>query len=252
MIEYIKVLRLPIVFMAGLCCFVSFKVSHVSYSVVLPVLFMLFMSSTCMVQNDWRDRDHDKRKKKYFASEKPFRFLAFLSVLWLATLILGIALYLQQPKFIFIILFSLVSGITYSETRKIAVVPNLLVALNAGATTLFPVFISDAPPLIIFMFFSVTAIIFAREIIKDVEDVECDVRYKKTLPILIGKKLSKSIAGIIIILASIISLIFSIKTLGGVLFLIASAIYLLSNADHRVAKNILNIGMLLALIALSV
>jgi len=249
MTDYIKALRLPIVFLAGLLCCVSYKISEAGELPILPIIFTVFLAGTCMVQNDWRDRKHDVRKGKFFASNNERPFLIYLLILWLVTAGLAIGLWQKQAELGYFALAYIFCGLIYSETRKMPFLPAFLVAIVSASPVLFPAvsFRSQAPVL---LFLSTSLLIFGREILKDLDDMRCDKGYKWTLPVSLGQKKSKLIAGLFILSASATSLILSLKTFPGVLFLLAASAILLANEKHSIAKRLIDIGILLTLVSL--
>lgn len=249
MTNYIKAIRLPIVLLSGLLCLVSFRLNQMQHLVLLPTLFTIFLAGTCMVQNDWRDREQDTLKGKCFASKNEVPFLVFLLVLWSVTIALAVTLWQKQAEFGWLSAAGIFSGLVYSEARKIPLVPALLVALTSASPILFPVVISYSP-IVLLLFLSTTLLIFGREILKDLDDMDYDKGYKWTLPVSIGSRQSKTIAGIFVLLASAISVVLSLKTILGVMPLVASAIYLLTDGSHKTAKVMIDIGILLTIVSL--
>jgi len=249
MTGYVKALRLPIVFLAGLLCLVSFKISQIQHSVFLPIIFTILLAGTCMVQNDWRDRKHDALKGKCFASKNEIPFLAFLLVLWSVTIVLAFVLMREQAEFGWLAMAGIFSGLVYSETRKIPLAPALLVGLTSASPTLFPATIAYSP-IVLLLFLSTTLLIFGREIIKDLDDLDYDKGYKWTLPIYVGSIRAKAIAGVFVLLASVLSVTLSLNTILGAIPIIVSVVYLLTDSDHKAAKKLIDIGVLLTLVSL--
>jgi 4-hydroxybenzoate polyprenyltransferase len=221
------------------------------YSALLPTIFTIFLAGTCMVQNDWRDRKQDTLKGKCFASRNELPFLFFLLILWSATIALAVMLRQEQTEFGWLAVAGVSSGLIYSETRKIPMIPALLVALTSASPTLFPVVISYSP-VVLLLFLSTALLIFGREILKDLDDMNCDKGYKWTLPVSIGSKQAKVIAGVFILTASVASLALSLKTFLGVTLLITSAICLMTDKSHKTAKKLIDISVLLTLASLLV
>lgn len=251
MTNYILALRLPIVVLAGLLCLVSFKMSQVQHSALLPTVFTILLAGTCMVQNDWRDRKQDTLKGKCFASRNELPFLVFLLVLWLATIVLAVTLLREQAEFGWLAIAGVLSGLVYSETRKTPLIPALLVALTSASSALFPAVILYSPNILL-LFLSTALLIYGREILKDLDDMNYDKGYKWTLPVAIGSKQAKVIAGAFVLSASTVSIALSLKTILGVMPLIVSVVYLLTDRSHKTAKRMIDIGVLLTLASLLV
>ena len=145
------------------------------------------VSASIQIFNDYRDREHDTMKGKNFASQNA----ALLFDFWLLISFLAIVplIYVSRisPKIgIFcIIIWGL--GILYSFLQKLFVAQNIIVAVCASLPALCGHVHYGEPSLkdrSFFLFILLFAIIFVREVIKDIQDRKVDGGYKHTLPVM--------------------------------------------------------------------
>lgn len=244
---YVKALRLPIVVMAGLLAITAFRVSVWSTDAYLVALFIVIVASATMAHNDWRDREHDAEKGKIFALNHSKSFGTMVILLWFASLIGAIGLWILNPWYGILSGLVIVSGLIYSETRQIPFLPVLLVALTSASPALYA---NPRNNKVLAIFFVSVLLIFGREILKDLDDYSHDVGYKWTLPLVFGRRAAKFLAGLIILVLSLVATWVSMKTLAGAPFLLMSASYLIFDKNHRSAKTLLDIGMATIIVVL--
>lgn len=171
-------------------------------------LSVLFITASGYVINDYFDVEADlinKPTKVYVTKIISKKNVLKISVLLaFIGLILGIivSFLVLKTELVSIYIFVIVGLYLYSfYLKKIAVLGNLLIAIlcalpifllylfvaDANFTSLQTVLYFDYPVLIYILFASF--ITFIRELIKDIEDVNGDLKIKaKTLPIIIGRK----------------------------------------------------------------
>ncbi len=237
---YIKALRLPIVVMAGLLAITAFRVSVWRTEAYLVALFVVIVASSTMIHNDWRDREHDAKKGKDFALKHSGTFGVFVLLFWVCSLILAICLWATNPCYGVISGGIIISGLIYSETRRVPILPASLVALTSAS----PVFYAGpSDHRVLFLFLTSAFLIFGREVLKDLDDYPHDDGYKWTLPLALGRRLAKIYAGAIVFLVPLLALGISTKTLVGMPFLAISASCLIFDRGHFSAKVLLDIGM---------
>jgi 4-hydroxybenzoate polyprenyltransferase len=246
---YIKALRLPIVVMAGLLVITAFRVSAWSTNAYLIALFIVIVSSAIMAHNDWRDKEHDAKKGKTFALNNSKPFKAMVMLLWFASLVSAIGLWILNPWYGILSGLVIVSGLIYSETRRIPLLPVLLVALTSASPALYANPKNDK---VLAIFLVSALLVFGREILKDLDDCSHDIGYKWTLPIALGKRVAKFLAGLIVLVLPLVATWVSIKTLAGTPFLLISALCLILNKNHHSAKTLLDIGMATIIVVLLV
>jgi 4-hydroxybenzoate polyprenyltransferase len=157
----------------------------------LPALAVVVIASSTMVWNDYRDREHDRKKSKDFAFLNRWRFLAFGLTLWLVSIALSLAIgVFESWPMAYLALGITAMGLIYSETRLIPFVPNALVALTAASPVLFSFAAGHHDFRLLLFFVAVTLAIHAREIAKDFDDIDIDTGYKWTLLQLVGQRQS--------------------------------------------------------------
>lgn len=226
--NWIKALRLPICFLAALLAVTSFRLSDVTVN-WLAVIAVFFIACAAMLQNDWRDRDHDARKGKRLALDHPRPFFRLLVVVWV--IVCGL---------VYITVFSRVAAagdigillavtafasLVYSEIRRIPMASILLVSTTSAAPALLPVVAGvNKTETVWMLFLSVMLIIFGREIIKDLKDKKIDYGYKWSIPIAAGDKRAKIIALAAVALGIVVAVKISPMVLPASLVIIISAI----------------------------
>jgi 4-hydroxybenzoate polyprenyltransferase len=189
---YIKALRLPVCVLAGMLTLCGFQLAIGSIrDAWLPALAVVVIASSTMAWNDYRDREHDRKKGKDFAFLNRWRFLAFGLGLWFASVVLSLAIgVFESWPMAYLALGITASGLVYSETRLVPFVPNALVALTAASPVLFPFAAGHHDFRLLLFYLAVTLAIHAREIAKDFDDAEIDPDYKWTLLQVVGQRQS--------------------------------------------------------------
>lgn len=187
-----------------------------NFSILYFVIFslsVLFISAFGYVINDYFDLKTDLINKptkvyvtKIISKKDAFKISLILAIIGL-TLGSVVSYLMLKTKLVSIYIFVIVSLYFYSNyLKKIAVLGNLLVAILCALPIflLFLFIIDDnyiiyqniffCYPILIYLLFAI-GITFIRELIKDIEDVNGDLKIKaKTLPIIIGRKRAANIA----------------------------------------------------------
>lgn len=187
-----------------------------NFSILYFVIFslsVLFISAFGYVINDYFDVKTDLINKptkvyvtKIISKKDAFKISLILAIIGL-TLGSVVSYLMLKTKLVSIYIFVIVSLYFYSNyLKKIAVLGNLLVAILCALPIflLFLFIIGDnyiiyqnilfCYPILIYLLFAI-GITFIRELIKDIEDVNGDLKIKaKTLPIIIGRKRAANIA----------------------------------------------------------
>ncbi len=166
-----------------------------------------------------------------------------------------------------IVLFADVVLYLYAYTLKTTpLLGNLTVGFMTGFGFVFGGFSINNPNIImtsLFLGFFAFVMTTAREIVKDIEDIEGDkADGAKTLPILIGEKKPAILAAVLIIIDSTLCPLLYYYHIFGILYLpviaiavilfIYSAILILKSQEREVAAKVsknLKIGMLIAFVA---
>ena len=246
--DWMRSLRLSVCIFASLLVFVSFKICHIASSNSLILGFgVLAIACATMVHNDWRDRFHDIRKGKTLAFSKPEKYILFDVMMWIIAFSITAAVSFQSPRQSLLLWAAIASGLAYSETRKIPMVPIFMVSFTSASATLFPNFGGHNSHKLWLFFFAILVVIFGREIIKDLEDVSVDKGYKWTLPQIIGNHWCEIIAGISLAVSFILMILLCSYVIIWLPFPMLSAFLLVFEHKHKLSKKFADVGMALAI-----
>ena len=152
------------------------------------------------------------------------------------------------------------------KLKSTPLIGNLTVGFMTGFGFVFGGFTLNNPDIIltsIYLGFFAFVMTTAREIVKDIEDIEGDkIEGAKTLPILIGEKIPAMLAVCLIIIDSALCPLLYYYNIFGILYLVVIAIAVLlflysaflifKSQDRETAKKVskyLKIGMLIAFVA---
>ncbi|WP_407415385.1 UbiA family prenyltransferase [Methanobrevibacter sp.] len=274
---YIEILRPGNVMMAMIAIILVAIVSHtISIPIILAILAVLFEISAGNVINDYFDYKIDLINKP----ERPIpsgriqlktaRNYAY--GLFLGGTICGFLIsYLTKNwvPFLIVLISDIILYIYAYKLKSTPLIGNLTVGFMTGLCFVFGGFAIGTPEMIYtsaFLGFFAFVMTTAREITKDIEDIEGDkAEGAKTFPILYGKKLSAIITFILIIIDCILcpSLyfqnIFNIFYLAiiaiAVIIFVYSAILIIRNQDVKTASKVskyLKIGMLIAFVSFAI
>jgi len=189
-------------------------------SLVLPLLVVMFSEIGSFALNDALDADSDKENLR---TDRPivrgeiteqFAFRLGWVFVILSTLL---ALPLGTAPFIFVLAINVLAILYDYYLKDILLIGNMYIAFCMSAPFLFAYILlyGRLGPDPTLLFISATAFLFglAREIAKDVMDMEGDakIRSSKTLPILVGPKKAMLFVFYIFFIAGIYSMIFSIQ-----------------------------------------
>jgi len=178
---------------AFLLVILSFKLFELPLpwpTILLTSLSFSLLSASIQIVNDYHDRKNDQKKGKVFAANNASLILNFWLIINLATAGLLMAVYLISPKLSIFCLLIWLLGISYSFVQKILIVQNLIVAICGGLPILSGgVFYGRLELKSLFIFTILLAIIFVREIVKDIEDRKIDAGHKNTIPVITAQKI---------------------------------------------------------------
>ncbi len=274
---YIEIIRPGNVIMAIIAVVLIAIIDHsISIPIILAMLTVLFEISAGNVINDYFDYKIDLINKPTrpipsgkikLKTARNYAYLLFA----LGTLCgLGISLLTGNWIVFVIVLFSDV--VLYYYAYKLKTTPligNLTVGFMTGLCFVFAGYSVGNPRIILismilgFFAFVMTS---AREITKDIEDIEGDKEEgAKTLPILYGKKLSAAITFILIIIDCLLCPLLYFKGIFSILYLaiiliaviifVYSAILIIKKQDVKTAAKVskyLKIGMLIAFVSFAI
>ena len=244
---WLEPLRLSVCILAGCLAVTGFILArkHIAWDVVAAVVVIAI---SAMLQNDWRDRFHDVRKGRPLAFNHQRVFFAMLAVSWVASVGL-IALAGAHAWHLAIALAAMaIASAVYTETRKLPVVPTALVALTSAAPAILPVADGASPDKVGLMFLSTALIVFAREVMKDLDDQGVDSGYKWTIPLAIGEHRARVLAAGAVFAGVIAAASVSLLVLPGAFVVAIAAIALLRGTHSLTVRNCLDAGMALVVL----
>lgn len=244
-----------------------------SIPIILAMIAVFFETAAGNVINDYFDYKIDLINKP----ERPLpsgrislkngKYYAYL--LFIAGTICGFLISYLTNNWIPFIIVLIADVILYLYAYKLKTTPllgNLTVGFMTGFGFVFGGFSINHPSIImtsIFLGFFAFVMTTAREIVKDIEDVEGDkADGARTLPILIGNKKPAMLAAVLIVIDSALCPLLYYYHIFGVLYLVViaiavilfiySAILILKSQEREVAAKVsknLKIGMLIAFVA---
>lgn len=271
---YIEILRPGNALMGAIAIIlVAIIDKTVSIPIILAMITVFFETAAGNVINDYFDYNIDLVNKP----ERPIpsgrislkngRNYAYF--LFLAGTICGFLISHITGNWIPFVIVLIADVILYLYAYKLKTTPligNLAVGFMTGFGFVFGGFTLNNPNIImtsIFLGFFAFVMTTAREIVKDIEDVEGDKKDgARTLPILIGKKTPAILATILIIIDCALCPLLYIYHIFGILYLVIiaiavilfiySAILILKSQDEATAhksSKLLKIGMLIAFLS---
>jgi len=245
----------------------------ISIPVILAILAVFFETAAGNVINDYFDYKIDLINKPErpipsgrisLKNGKNYAYLLFLT----GTICGFLINYLTNNwiPFGIVIIADIVLYLYAYKLKATPLIGNLAVGFMTGFGFVFGGFSINNPTIImtsIFLGFFAFVMTTAREIVKDIEDIEGDkADGAKTLPIMIGPKKPAILAAILIVIDSALCPLLYYYHVFGILYLVViaiavilfiySAILILKSQDKatasKVSKN-LKIGMLIAFVA---
>ena len=271
---YIEILRPGNALMGAIAIIlVAIIDKTISIPIILAMITVFFETAAGNVINDYFDYNIDLVNKP----ERPIpsgrislkngRNYAYF--LFLAGTVCGFAISYMTDNWIPFIIVLIADVILYLYAYKLKTTPligNLAVGFMTGFGFVFGGFTLNNPSIVmtsIFLGFFAFVMTTAREIIKDIEDVEGDKKDgARTLPILIGKKIPAVLATVLIIVDCALCPLLYYYHIFGILYLVIiaiavilfiySAILILKSQDEATAhksSKLLKIGMLIAFLS---
>lgn len=246
---WLEPLRLSVCILAGLLASAGFILARqaISWTAVAAVFFI---AVSAMLQNDWRDRFHDVRKGRTLAYERPRAFFALLAAFWAASAGAVALVAVREPRVALGLAALAFAGIVYSETRRLPLVPIAIVSLTSAAPAILPAAGGASAGRLWPLFAATALVIFAREVMKDLDDRAIDGGYKWTLPLALGERRARQLAagavfGGLAAAASVSPLVWPGAVLVGV-----ASIALVRGTDALKVRNCLDTGMALVILGL--
>ena len=271
---YIEILRPGNVIMAVIAIVLVAIVGHtISIPIILAMLAVFFEISAGNVINDYFDYKIDLINKPHRPipsgriSPKNGRNYAY--VLFVMGTICGFLIsYLNKDwtAFIIVLISDVILYIYARNLKSTPLIGNLTVGFMTGLCFAFGGYAINNPQIIAtswFLGFFAFIMTTAREITKDIEDMEGDkAEGAKTFPILYGAKLSAAIALALIVIDCLLCPLLYIRNVFNIIYLaiiaiavvifLYSGILIIKNQDTQTAakaSKYLKIGILIAFIA---
>ena len=271
---YIEILRPGNALMGAIAIIlVAIIDKTISIPIILAMIAVFFETAAGNVINDYFDYKIDLINKP----ERPipsgrispkngrnYGYLLFL----LGTICGFLISYLTNTwiPFAIVLIADIVLYLYAYKLKSTPLIGNLTVGFMTGFGFVFGGFTLNNPDIIltsIYLGFFAFVMTTAREIVKDIEDIEGDkIEGAKTLPILIGEKIPAMIAVCLIIIDSALCPLLYYYNIFGILYLVVIAIAVLlflysaflifKSQDRETAKKVskyLKIGMLIAFVA---
>ena len=271
---YIEILRPGNALMGAIAIIlVAIIDKTISIPIILAMIAVFFETAAGNVINDYFDYKIDLINKP----ERPipsgrispkngrnYGYLLFL----LGTICGFLISYLTNNwiPFAIVLVADIVLYLYAYKLKSTPLIGNLTVGFMTGFGFVFGGFTLNNPDIIltsIYLGFFAFVMTTAREIVKDIEDIEGDkIEGAKTLPILIGEKIPAMIAVCLIIIDSALCPLLYYYNIFGILYLVVIAIAVLlflysaflifKSQDRETAKKVskyLKIGMLIAFVA---
>ena len=245
----------------------------ISIPIILAMITVFFETAAGNVINDYFDYNIDLINKPErpipsgrisLKAGRNYGYLQFL----LGTICGFLISYLTNNwiPFVIVLIADVILYLYAYKLKSTPLIGNLAVGFMTGFGFVFGGFTINTPEIIsisIFLGFFAFVMTTAREIVKDIEDIEGDkAEGAKTLPILIGEKIPAILATVLIIIDSALCPllyfyhVFSIYYLAviaiAVVLFLYSAILILKSQDRETAgraSKYLKIGMLIAFVA---
>ncbi len=271
---YIEILRPGNALMGAIAIIlVAIIDKTISIPIILAMIAVFFETAAGNVINDYFDYKIDLINKP----ERPipsgrispkngrnYGYLLFL----LGTICGFLISYLTNNwiPFAIVLIADIVLYLYAYKLKSTPLIGNLTVGFMTGFGFVFGGFTLNNPDIIltsIYLGFFAFVMTTAREIVKDIEDIEGDkIEGAKTLPILIGEKIPAMLAVCLIIIDSALCPLLYYYNIFGILYLVVIAIAVLlflysaflifKSQDRETAKKVskyLKIGMLIAFVA---
>ena len=249
MIGLIKSIRLPECVLIVALGIIGFKHSSVPVD-TLSLVTLFFVISVTMLQNDCRDRLHDIGKGKHFVSNNPTLFISWLILFWIICLKLITTLFFHHPSTAILLLCMVLIGAFYSEARKVPFLSVILVTITSASPLLIPLTYGAHIETVLILFITTALIIFGRETLHDIADVSVDKNYKKTMPIILGDRFTRTTSTISLIFGCILAISITPLTLIGSVFIFWGLIYIKKDILVAKVRRRVDIGLLLLVLIL--
>lgn len=264
--SYIEILRPQNAIMASIAVFLMAIVSHVyNIDILYGAICVFIATGAGNTINDYYDYEIDKINKP----ERPIpsgrislkNALYYSLVLFIVACIIGF--YISTDNAIITVICSILMILYAYDFKKRCLIGNICVSVLTGLTFIFAAVITNDIFTGFVLGFFAFLMTFSREIIKDAEDVEGDLKEgSNTLPIKYGETSAVRIAFILNIITCILSPLLYVYNIFSIYYLpvvlVADVIFIyygysaLKNQEkenlHKVSKY-MKMGMLIAFVS---
>jgi len=191
---FVEIIRPLNCLMAALAVFIGFSVAIGGLSFGFPLLFAmlaaLFICAGGQVINDFFDVEIDKISKpqKILPSKKISIHTALIYSVALFLVGLTFASILNQSAFIIAIAFTALLILYSAFIQRQKIIGNFVVAISTAFTLIFGASLVENYNTVFLIAASAFFANYAREIIKDLQDVKSDEGHKKTIAMILSDK----------------------------------------------------------------
>ncbi|MDO8427950.1 MAG: UbiA family prenyltransferase [Candidatus Diapherotrites archaeon] len=265
-IDYLKLLRPFNCILGSLAVWIGYTIAvHAllipTISVLLAMLVVFLICGAGQVINDFFDVELDRKlnSEKPLPSGKISLQNAFSYSIGLFVIGNILAFFLGFTQFLIAVVFSVLLILyAWKISKNYKYIGNWVVALGTAFTLIYGASLANNYVLVIYFALSALFANLSRELIKDLEDVEKDQGFKKTLPMLLPKKEVKIYIGffyfVSAILAFAVYVLFSLNFYFLILLGITILIFILSlketvHENFKLAQRYSKNGMAIALLA---
>lgn len=257
-VEYYRAMRPRQGIFAVLLALTSFRIADSLQSVVYMTLVVLNIFVTVgaiMVWNDYCDRDRDVARNKKLAHDNPKKYLRFSISLWCASGVLSLGLlFFSWQAFVLTVFIGLLGWLYSVIIIKIPMLPTITVASLSSAVIFYPACLSgDYKPELGHLAQMTFCLIFARDLMSDIGDVEIDKGHKVTIPGMFGVEVA-IICITVALAALIVSIYIAAPTIGDALalsmivFVCVGVIYRFLVYGYKEGRSLLDRLVLISLL----
>lgn len=245
-----------------------------SPKVILAAFSASIVTGAGNIINDYFDYDIDKinRPKRPLPSMRIKKSDALITAIIMFSVGIGIAHWINNLCLAMAMINTAILIIYGKYSKKLYLWSNLMVAYLVASLFIYGALATQTgaslkekiplPNIILLAVLTVTAFFstLAREIMKDIEDMEGDIKkYSVTIPIRLGPKKAKNMASDFLYIAIVLSFLPFILDVGrfnrityGILILLSNVIFLYSLKTHpALSQRIMVVGMIMSLVAFS-
>lgn len=219
---------------------------------VIALAAVFCIACAARLQNDWRDRFHDRKKGKTLASAHPWAFVLGVLASWSVCCLLVAVIAVQSATLALVLAALALAGMIYSETRAVPWLPISLSAAASAAPALLPSALQGGTVQMLPLFGAAALLVFGREILKDIEDEGVDGGYKWTIPLAYGNRTAKWLVVASVAGGCAVAAIISPLAIAGVALAVTGIVLVWRNAAPAATMRWLDAGAALVIIALAV